>query len=321
MKIGVVGTFIRDRIFPWQARKPASSIGGIFFSVSYLANLAEPTMTIYPVANVGDDLYEALTRELAGYGNVRFEGLHRLPRANTQVKLVYTGPQQRYEITTEPMPPLRLTDLELLLDADAVLVNLITGSDLDLEALRSFRRRSRGLIYLDFHSHALGIDAEGKRYYRRPADWRAWIEAVDVLQVNEQEAQTLAGFERHVPYEALVPFGLHVLELGPSVCHITLAEAGSLLFTREQGRARWRQLPGLRLAEVVDVIGCGDAFAAGYLVHCLTSGDPVAATELAIEVSALNCTFIGSSGVKTIRQRLHKRLTGVEPRRGTTWRT
>ena len=41
MKIGVVGTFNRDVISPWQGEK-AESIGGIYFSVLYLANLLSP---------------------------------------------------------------------------------------------------------------------------------------------------------------------------------------------------------------------------------------------------------------------------------------
>ena len=308
MKIGVVGTFNRDRILPWQG-EATDSIGGIFFTVSYLANLAAPDMEICPVANVGADFYDTITARLAEYPNVCLEGLHKVERENVLVKLVYTGPQERYEVTTDPMPALQFRDLKVVLDADLVLVNLITGSDVDLDALRAFRRASDALLYLDFHSHALGIDPEGRRYYRRPDDWREWIECVDILQMNEREARTLAGLPGDASNDALLDFGRQLVQMGPEVCHVTLAEEGSLLFYRENGAARYRKFPAMPVAEVVDIVGCGDAFAAGYVVHFLASRDVFAATEFAIEVSAMNCTFIGSSGVKEIRRLLRQRLT------------
>ncbi|MCG8605462.1 hypothetical protein MJD09_10755, partial [bacterium] len=197
MKIGVVGTFIRDRIFPYQGVE-TRSLGGIFFTVSCLANIADTTTEIYPVAHVGTDLYDELRDELSCYGNVSLDGIIKLDRDNTQVQLHYTGPQERYEITTEPMAPCDFNSLETLINADAVLVNLISGSDLELDALREFRRHSDALIYLDFHSRALGIDENGKRFYRRPDDWQDWINQADVLQLNEREARTLAGS----PFEA-----------------------------------------------------------------------------------------------------------------------
>ncbi|MFQ5435208.1 MAG: hypothetical protein ACE5FD_10060, partial [Anaerolineae bacterium] len=121
MKIGVVGTFIRDRISPWQG-ETVESIGGIFFTVSYLANLLDCNSEIYPVAYVGDDFYDQLIEQLSAYENVRLEGIRRVARTNTRVELFYSGPQERYEVTTPPMPPLTLDELAILRDTDAVLV-------------------------------------------------------------------------------------------------------------------------------------------------------------------------------------------------------
>ena len=62
-----------------------------------------------------------------------------MDRENTQVQLRYTAPQERFEITTKPMPPLDLPALRALPDCDAILINLITGTDVDLAALRQLR--------------------------------------------------------------------------------------------------------------------------------------------------------------------------------------
>ena len=61
------------------------------------------------------------------------------------------------------------------------------------------RRQTSALIYLDFHYRATDIDEHGKRYYRRPDDWREWVREVDVLQLNEMEARTLAGLRTQLP--------------------------------------------------------------------------------------------------------------------------
>ncbi|MFQ5706985.1 MAG: carbohydrate kinase family protein [bacterium] len=303
MKVGVVGTFIRDKILPWKMQS-VESIGGIFFTVSYLANLLEPEAEVWPVCFVGEDFYETIESQLSRYPNVRLDGIRIVPRKNTQVRLTYTGPQERDEVTTAPMPVLQHEQLEMLQDADAVEVNLITGVDVDLNALKRFRQDSRALIYLDFHSHALGISAEGKRYYKRPADWREWIDVADVLQINEMEARTLAGVAKELPKEVLVDFGRRILQMQPSVCQITLAEKGGYVFYLNNDKVVVKRIKALPIAHVVDIIGCGDAFAAGYLVEYLRTKDVYQATKFANRVAGLNCTFMGSSQVSRIRKLL-----------------
>ena len=303
MKIGVVGTFIRDRILPWQGQE-TRSIGGIFFTVSYLANLLDEAAEIYPVCFVGEDFYDEVTGKLADCKNVAFDGIVKLPRDNTQVRLTYTRPQERDEVTTDPMPPLGSQHLDVLQDADAVIVNLITGQDVSLAGLHRFRQESDALIYLDFHSHALGINSHGKRYYKKPADWRDWVRCVDVLQLNEMEARTLAGCSPQTPAEILVEFGREVLRLGPSVCHITLAEKGSYLLFGDRENPFVKRLKAVHVDNVLDIIGCGDAFEAAYLVAFLSSGDVLEATRFAHSVAAANCSFVGSSGITSIKEQV-----------------
>ncbi len=304
MKIGVVGTFIRDRILPWQ-RPELRSIGGLFFTVSYLANLVDNEVEVYPVCNLGDDLYDEVAATLLDYGNVRLDGMTRLERENTQVCLHYTAPQERDEITTEPMPPLDSSQLSILEDADAVIVNLISGVDVDLAALRKFRERSPALLYLDFHSRALAINADGKRYYNRPDDWRDWVDLADVLQLNEMEARTLAGVGADAPIDTLHDFGKEILlTMRPSVCHITLGEEGSYTFFLHKGRFQAEHFAAAQPGRVVDIIGCGDAFEAAYMARILRGASVADATIFAHKVAAANCTFLGSSGISEVRQRI-----------------
>ena len=302
MKIGVVGTFNRDRIISFQG-KESESVGGIFFTVSYLANLFGPQAQIYPVSVVGDGFFSDLAAQLGVYDNVSLDGLKCSAHPHVQVVLTYTGPQERTETTTPLMPPLESEDLAILADADWVLVNLISGWDLQLEALQQLKQQTGTSTYLDFHYRATRIDEGGKRHWHRPDDWRAWVDAVDVLQLNEVEARTLAGLDEQ-DEEGLIEFGLSALEQTPSVCHITMGESGSHLFFGKDGSSHHEHFPGVHVAEVVDVTDCGDAFATGFLYDLHLRGDVRAATQFANGIAALNATFAGSDGIAGIRQRI-----------------
>jgi sugar/nucleoside kinase (ribokinase family) len=299
MKISVVGTFVRDIIYPWQS-SPVKSIGGIFYTISYLANLAGQDNEIWPVCYIGEDFYDQVVRELRKFGNVRTDCMRRLARENTTVKLEYIGPTEREETTTEPMPEIQSGDLELIMDSDTTIVNLITGTDLHLDALKHFRQTSGALIYLDLHSRTLGIDENGKRYLRKPDDWVDWFRHADIVQMNESEAYLLGG-EPHQP-NSLVKLGKKILDVNPSICHITLAERGSYLFYRNEQSRKFLEINACRINDVVDVIGCGDAFEAAFSLHYLKNRDVVAATRFAHIIAGENCRFYGSSGIGKIKK-------------------
>ena len=167
MKIGVVGTFNRDRIFPWKGAE-SESVGGIFFTLSYLASLFDAETELCPVCYVGDDFAGELAAQLGAYSNVDLTGLHRTTQSHVQVRLIYNSPQDRDEITTPLMPPLEWPQIEPLVDADVVVVNLISGCDVELAALQRLKQESSALIYMDFHYLATGIDESGKRFWQAP---------------------------------------------------------------------------------------------------------------------------------------------------------
>ena len=307
MKIGVVGTFNRDRIFPWQGAE-SDSIGGIFFTVSYLASLFDAEVELCPVCYVGGDFAVELKEQLSAHANVRLDGLHPTAQSHVQVKLIYNSPQDRDEITTPLMPTLQWHHLQSLVDSDVVLVNLISGADVELAALQRLKQVSNTLVYMDFHYVATGVDGNGKRFWQQPENWREWIDAVDVLQLNEVEARTVAGLPEDAPLDALLRFGSSTLELNPTVCHITMGDRGSYLFFSGRGETHQQHFPAVPVPHIVDVTGCGDAFATGFLLEYLATENVIAATRFANQVAALNATFMGSTAIATVPQLLRQGL-------------
>lgn len=294
-EIGVVGTFIRDTIITLDNRK-VESIGGLYHTLAYLASLAAAETVLRPVCHLGKDFYATVAQALAGFGaDIRFEAVHASAQNNTAVTLIYRSTETRDEITTPPMPPVTAGQMQALKGADAVLVNLITGQDLELAALQQYKQQSPAtLVYLDFHSLALGIDARGRRFYRQPASWQNWLRAVDILQLNEKEAETLAGWRAAPRASDFVAFGEHLTEAHVKALHLTLGSRGSLLFYRDGGRVAHEFLHPASGLQTLDVIGCGDAFGAAFMIRFLAAGDYVEAARFANRVAGLNCTFMGS---------------------------
>lgn len=109
----------------------------------------------------------------------------------------------------------------------------------------------------------LAVDAQG--YLREvrgekvfPVDWKDKREAlkyIDILKVNEHEAEVLTG------YKDAKQAALQLAEWGVKEVLLTLGSLGSLIYAEDV----FHQIPAYPPKEVVDATGCGDTYAMGYL--------------------------------------------------------
>ena len=109
----------------------------------------------------------------------------------------------------------------------------------------------------------LAVDAQG--YLREvrgekvfPVDWKDKKEAlkyIDILKVNEHEAEVLTG------YKDAKQAALQLAEWGVKEVLLTLGSLGSLIYAE----GVFHQIPAYPPKEVVDATGCGDTYAMGYL--------------------------------------------------------
>ena len=292
MKIGVIGTFIKDHIFLSNGTE-INSFGGIFYTVSILGNLVSENDEVYPVCYLGEDIYDDITTRLSEYKSVKIPGIKKIAQKNAAVKLVYKGNEKRDEYLSNRLPPLNLDHILSVGKMDAWLVNFITGFEMSIETFQQFREQTPGLILMDFHSLSLDINPDGLRILRKLPEWEQWIRGVDILQMNEAEAISLIN-HNNLSEKNLVDFGNRVIENGIKIFHITVGSKGSLLFFKEDHKKRSKKIPAFPVDEVLDVTGCGDAFAAGFLVHYFNQKDTLAATRYANSIAGVNCTIRGT---------------------------
>lgn len=79
--------------------------------------------------------------------------------------------------------------------------------------------------------------------------------------------------------------------LGTEVVGVTRGSKGALFSWKGQ-----RYAQGIKPVEVVDTMGAGDSFIAGFLTHFTRTGDMVASLDYAADVSAVTCTCHGGFG-------------------------
>lgn len=130
----------------------------------------------------------------------------------------------------------------------------------------------------------------------RPSLWRKPAEAieqalsiipsVDLLKVNETELRLLAGSDD------LEASSRSLLQLGPSVCVVTLGPRGSFF----QSRSGSGFVPAFPV-HTVDATGCGDAFIAALLCQLLSEDRPFAA--LAPDRLRLALRYANAAGALT----------------------
>jgi sugar/nucleoside kinase (ribokinase family) len=283
---------------------PAESFGGIMFAVLTIANLMNGKDILQPVFGIGSADYEPVMEILRGYKCVDPSGIFRIKGQTNQVHLFYDGRGgERIECSKNIAPPIAYTRIRPFLDADAVLVNMISGSDISLETLDYIRMETRDRrvpIHFDFHSLTLGIDQEFKRFRRPLTDWRRWCFMMHSVQMSEAEAAGIPAERYDEP--TLIN---HLMPLMVSALMITRGDRGLTLVTQDIHKKLTRhEIPAASFGPTVDTTGCGDVLGAAYLYHDTKLKDPLAAATAASRAAAYKATFSGLDGMKSLGETL-----------------
>ncbi len=116
---------------------------------------------------------------------------------------------------------------------------------------------------------------------------RSFLERINVLVVNETEAEDLLGYAVSAATGERAAMALS--ELGPSTVVVTLGAAGAAV--AHDGRAASLPAPQVN---VVDTTGAGDAFCGAFAAELARGADPFAAASTGVVAGSLATTIPGA---------------------------
>ncbi len=298
MKIAVIGTIVRDEIHHFNGRV-SHSLGGLLHTVQTLRALVGPNDEIFVFSFAGKDIREPLERLWTDASNVRTEGIRFLDQKNNYVRIVYHSPEERTEYSLSPLPPLSFELLQEALQCDVILLNMISGWDIQLPTLQKLRKKFHGILAVDVHSLLLGRAANGQRFFKAPEKIKRWLEAPDILQMNEQE---FAVIFPKIPVKKI--FLQDSCFEDDKILNLTFGSRGSRTVQKRGKRITSLFVEPPAGVTVTDPTGCGDAFMAGFCYEYVISANVHKAAQKANLVAALSGSFRGLAEPQQLMEKL-----------------
>jgi hypothetical protein len=288
MKIAVIGTINKDLILPFRSA-PIESFGGIFYDISILSCLLEKKDEIIPVSFVGEDVFPTVQAILQKLPNVSTKGLIPLPQKNHKVILEYASPSRRQEKSLFQFPSLKWEQIAPFIDTDMVILNMISGWDIEDEAYQKLSEAVRERLYLDIHYWVMGIDSLGRRFSKKPEHPETWLSGSKFVQMNEDEYRILSNDSRN----EVEFYHKHFKE--DQILLVTKSVRGATVIYQRDAMVGHKDFPAWNVSRALDGTGCGDAFGAGFVVKYLSTQKVVESMEFANLVAAANLALKGTN--------------------------
>ena len=285
--VGIIGTINYDRIIGNGFL--LEDLGGIMYNLLGIHYLSRGQIQLKPAANFGYDIKEKLSAYLEGKCNIDCSGLYELKTNNPCVELRDIGEKGKDENLKHRVSKLTWGKISHLLACDMILVNFISGYDVGLGTLMKLRDAYNGIIYMDIHSLVLGIDKDGRRFYRRPDNWKRYLGIPDIIQMNFKEAMTFfypsQPFRRPTP-SLIEALGTNLMSFEPKMAILSLGSKGAVLFYSENSTFKSHHaIPGLKKTRRGEATGCGDLLSAAFMVALLLGGKPEESLDYSVAVA------------------------------------
>ena len=291
VNITIIGTINKDTII-LPDKKTIKSFGGILFNIFSLSYLGGEKAKLFPVCNLGYDVFPEVKGHVKSLTNVNPSGITKVKNKNNHAFLYYDKTGDRKEILKNSVPELTFQKIKPFLKSDVLLVNFISGFDLSLATLKRLRKDSNALIYTDLHSLTLGIKKNGQRFLRAPPRWKEWVSQTEILQMNFFEFLTLAK-KRLKTLNEIKDFGSEILNLGVRFVLVTRGEKSGYFIYREKNEVGIKRIKVPKIKKVKDTTGCGDVFSAAFILSYLNGKKPQKAFEIANFTATQKCKFSG----------------------------
>ena len=303
MKFIVIGEPCVDLIYK-PDNEVTKSYGGILYSVIALSVLARKSDSILPVMNIGEDEYDNIINILKKYPNILLDGITKVQHPTRKVNLFFnyynSGKKAKMECSNDSSYTIHYDAVEKFLpDADAMLVNMISGVDIDLNSFAQIRKNFKGNIHIDIHNLVMKTNQDGSREHTTLEEWRKWCANTDTIQMNEFEVTSMSRVKKN-EYEVIEEILIHQKSDVKGVI-ITKGKIGVSGYIKKEKFFNGEKYIDLDKHDVVavenpkfkDTTGCGDVFAASFTMDYSHNKDFTKSLHYATRMDSFKTSFEG----------------------------
>jgi hypothetical protein len=285
MKLLVIGHSVEDHITSEQ--KEIIKPGGIYYAASALTSIA-PKNNIFLCTfaekenySLFSDVYDQCAPDFISF-------TESIPK----VWLTIHGMKERDERYNNVNRNLDIP-YDRLNEFDGILINMISGFDIELNQLIKIRENFSGIIYLDVHTFSRGLGHHGHRGFRKIEHFNEWARCLDIIQSNEHEAKTITRFDNEEE------IAREILNCGTKQLIITKGKSGAKLYYLQNSELNFIFQSPQKL-DTGNKIGLGDVFGAAYFYNYIKTGNLFYSLNIAVTVSGLVAGLNGLSKLKSL---------------------
>ncbi|MCH6574586.1 MAG: carbohydrate kinase family protein [Bacteroidetes bacterium] len=295
MKLLIIGQSVVDRI-SYKGNDELKP-GGIFYSAIALRYLAEQDDEIFLCTSMCKqdeylfkDVYEKVNTHYVQY-------VENIPT----VKLTIDDDKERDETYSNIIHNLILPMNELN-KFDDIFINMITGFDINLKQMEEVRKEFKGLIYFDVHTFSRGVGDDLKRNFHRISAFDKWAKNIDILQVNEEEIQTISDEKNEIDIvREMFSYGIKILI-------VTKDEDGARAYFIEEGEIKSVFISAIKV-KVFNKVGCGDVFGAVFFYNYIKSGDIIDSLRVANIIAGVSTLYSHVDEFKNLKRDVLQRYS------------
>jgi sugar/nucleoside kinase (ribokinase family) len=295
MKLLIIGQSVVDRI-NYKGNEELKP-GGIFYSTIALRYLAEQDDEIFLCTSMCKkdeylfkDIYEMVDTEYVQF-------VDNIPK----VKLTVYDDKERDETYSNITQNLILP-MNKLNKFDGIFINMITGFDITLKQMEEVRKEFKGLIYFDVHTFSRGVSDDMKRNFRRILSFDKWAKNIDILQVNEEEIQTISDETIEIDIvREMFSYGIKILV-------VTKDEHGAKAYFIDGDEIKSVFIPAIKV-KVLNKVGCGDVFGAVFFYNYIRKADIIDSLMAANFAAGVSTTYSLITEFKEIKKDALQRLS------------
>lgn len=268
MKILLIGHSVFDTILVNE--KASNSPGGIFYSAMQIQRLSFNDDELFILTQYDKNTKEYFMPVYSRFDSRFLEEVDAIP----SVKLLVNGLNERKEVYGNLPSKLKAENIDFSI-FNAILINMITGYDIDLDDLKSIRAKTSAIIYFDVHTLSRPMNKNGERIFKVIKNFDEFARNLDILQANENEFNTLGHFDSE--YER----AKFMLQQGVKIILLTKGVLGAKIFFWKNDEVMSYFLSAKEINNV-NTVGCGDVFGASFFYNYIRNKNVYQSLSFAI---------------------------------------